>query len=104
CRGAAADLRARPRGLRRDGRMAHAHPPLLGRQARPAGARVERRRRTDKAGENRKEEVMSSVLNPDGEVLDRQTVRFRRVLPGPIERVWAYLTEADKRAKWFAGG
>jgi len=42
---------------------------------------------------------MSSVLNPDGEVLDRQTVRFRRVLPGPIERVWAYLTEADKRAK-----
>lgn len=47
---------------------------------------------------------MSSVLNPDGEVLDRQTVRFRRVLPGPIERVWAYLTEADKRAKWFAGG
>jgi len=32
------------------------------------------------------------------------TVRFRRVLPGPIERVWAFLTEPEKRATWFAGG
>ncbi|WP_395672466.1 SRPBCC family protein [Phenylobacterium sp.] len=31
-------------------------------------------------------------------------VRFERLLPGPIERVWAYLTEGDKRARWFAGG
>ena len=32
------------------------------------------------------------------------TVRFERVLPGPVERVWAYLTESDKRAKWLAAG
>jgi uncharacterized protein YndB with AHSA1/START domain len=32
------------------------------------------------------------------------TMRLERVLPGPIERVWAYLTEADKRAQWFCGG
>ncbi|HUP98267.1 MAG TPA: SRPBCC family protein [Usitatibacter sp.] len=32
------------------------------------------------------------------------TVRLERTLPGPIERVWAYLTEPDKRALWFAGG
>ena len=32
------------------------------------------------------------------------TVRIERVLPGPIERVWSYLTDSDKRAKWFAGG
>ena len=32
------------------------------------------------------------------------TVRLERLLPGPIERVWAYLTESDKRAKWFAAG
>ena len=32
------------------------------------------------------------------------TVRFERVLAGPIERVWAFLTESDKRAKWLAGG
>ena len=38
------------------------------------------------------------------EVLARDTVRIERTLPGPIERVWAYLTEPDKRAQWFAGG
>ncbi|MDQ3028114.1 MAG: SRPBCC family protein [Pseudomonadota bacterium] len=31
-------------------------------------------------------------------------VRIERLLPGPIERVWAYLTEPAKRATWFAGG
>ena len=31
-------------------------------------------------------------------------IRFERVLPGPIERVWAYLTESDKRGKWLAKG
>jgi len=39
-----------------------------------------------------------------GEVLDQQTVRFERLLPGPIERVWSYLVDADKRAKWLCGG
>src|ERR1700754_4234842 len=34
----------------------------------------------------------------------RDTVRFERLLPGPIERVWAYLTESDKRDKWLAHG
>ena len=27
-----------------------------------------------------------------------------RLLPGPIERVWEYLTDPGKRARWFAGG
>lgn len=31
-------------------------------------------------------------------------LRIVRLLPGPIERVWAYLTDAEKRARWFAGG
>ena len=31
-------------------------------------------------------------------------VRFVRLLPGPIERVWDYLTDPVKRARWFAGG
>jgi uncharacterized protein YndB with AHSA1/START domain len=31
-------------------------------------------------------------------------VRFVRTLPGPIERVWDYLTNPEKRARWFAGG
>lgn len=34
----------------------------------------------------------------------KKTVRLERVLPGPIERVWAFLTEPEKRARWFAGG
>ena len=32
------------------------------------------------------------------------TLRFERVLPGPIERVWAYLTQEDLRRQWFAAG
>lgn len=32
------------------------------------------------------------------------TVRIERTLPGPIERVWAYLTDSEKRATWLAGG
>ena len=32
------------------------------------------------------------------------TVRLERLLPGPVERVWAYIVESEKRAKWFAGG
>lgn len=32
------------------------------------------------------------------------SVRFERILPGPIERVWSYLTDPDKRARWLAGG
>lgn len=32
------------------------------------------------------------------------TVRIERILPGPIERVWAFLTESDKRGRWLASG
>lgn len=32
------------------------------------------------------------------------TVRIERTLPGPIERIWAFLTESDKRAQWLAAG
>ena len=38
-----------------------------------------------------------STLHADGEIIDRQTVRFERLLPGPIEHVWPYLTESEKR-------
>ena len=30
--------------------------------------------------------------------------RIVRVLPGPIERIWDYLTDSEKRSRWFAGG
>ena len=39
-----------------------------------------------------------------GQAIAPDTFQITRMLPGPIERIWAYLTEADKRALWFAGG
>ncbi|HEX7863621.1 MAG TPA: SRPBCC family protein [Variovorax sp.] len=32
------------------------------------------------------------------------TLRMERTLPAPIERVWAYLADSDRRAAWLAGG
>ena len=43
-------------------------------------------------------------MNEYGELLDESTVRFERLLPGPIERVWSFITESDKRARWLCGG
>jgi uncharacterized protein YndB with AHSA1/START domain len=39
-----------------------------------------------------------------GVVIEPGTLRLERVLPGPIERAWAYLTEPEKRGKWLARG
>jgi uncharacterized protein YndB with AHSA1/START domain len=39
-----------------------------------------------------------------GTLLDAHALRFERDLPGPIERVWAYLTEPDPLATWLARG
>jgi uncharacterized protein YndB with AHSA1/START domain len=36
--------------------------------------------------------------------IDQHTIQFVRLLPGPIEKVWAYLTDSDKRGQWFAAG
>jgi uncharacterized protein YndB with AHSA1/START domain len=39
-----------------------------------------------------------------GEVKEPGTFRIERLLPGPIERVWSYLTEPEKRRRWFGAG
>ncbi|HEY7764630.1 MAG TPA: SRPBCC family protein, partial [Aestuariivirgaceae bacterium] len=39
-----------------------------------------------------------------GVLTEPATVRIQRLLPGPIERVWAYLTESELRRKWLAAG
>ena len=39
-----------------------------------------------------------------GIVTEAGTVRFERLLPAPVERVWEYLTRSDLRRKWFAEG
>lgn len=32
------------------------------------------------------------------------TVRIQRLLPGPVERIWAYLTDGELRRQWLAAG
>ena len=39
-----------------------------------------------------------------GEMLSPNTVRFERLLPGPIDRVWSYIIDGEKRAQWLCGG
>ena len=39
-----------------------------------------------------------------GVAIGADAIRFERLFPGPIERVWAYLAESDKRAQWLAAG
>lgn len=51
---------------------------------------------------------LASSLDPSsseyGVVIDPGTIRFERLLPGPIERVWSYLTDSNKRGQWLASG
>ena len=46
----------------------------------------------------------AATLEPYGELIEPATLKIQRLLPGPIERVWAYLTESDLRRKWLASG
>lgn len=39
-----------------------------------------------------------------GNLVAPDAVRLERVLPGPIERVWRYLTESELRGTWFCSG
>ena len=49
----------------------------------------------------------TTIATPEadyGVVSAPQTVRIQRLLPGPIERVWSYLTEGELRRQWLAAG
>ena len=39
-----------------------------------------------------------------GVLTEPTTLKIERLLPGPVERVWAYLTESDLRRQWLAAG
>ena len=49
---------------------------------------------------------MTERLAPDayGVLTEPATLKIQRLLPGPIERVWAYLTESELRRQWLAAG
>lgn len=46
----------------------------------------------------------ADTLDLYGKLVTPDTLHIERLLPGPIERVWSYLTESDKRRKWLASG
>jgi uncharacterized protein YndB with AHSA1/START domain len=49
---------------------------------------------------------MTDLATPGayGALTEPATLKLQRLLPGPIERIWAHLTESDLRRKWLASG
>lgn len=39
-----------------------------------------------------------------GVLTEPATLTIRRLLPGPIERIWGYLTDSELRRQWLAAG
>lgn len=39
-----------------------------------------------------------------GTLVEPTVLKLERVLPGPVERVWDYLTKSDLRRQWLAAG
>lgn len=44
------------------------------------------------------------TIDAYGVLTEPATLTIQRLLPGPIERVWAYLTQSDLRRQWLASG
>jgi uncharacterized protein YndB with AHSA1/START domain len=49
---------------------------------------------------------MTELMQIDsyGALVGPDTLRIQRLLPGPIERVWAYLADSELRKLWLAAG
>ena len=49
---------------------------------------------------------MTATLTDDayGTLTEPATLTLQRLLPGPIARVWAYLTDGELRRQWLAAG
>jgi uncharacterized protein YndB with AHSA1/START domain len=49
---------------------------------------------------------MNQPAAPDAHAVltEPATLTLQRLLPGPIERIWAYLTDGDLRRRWLAAG
>jgi uncharacterized protein YndB with AHSA1/START domain len=45
-----------------------------------------------------------SMLDDYGVLVEPATLEIRRLLPGPVGRVWSYLTDSDRRRRWLAAG
>lgn len=56
------------------------------------------------AGPKKPNDRGEQMPNDYGIARESGTFRIERVLPGPVERIWAYLIEPEKRRKWFGAG
>ena len=45
-----------------------------------------------------------SAIDAYGVLIEPTTLKIQRLLPGPLERVWDYLTDSDLRRQWLAAG
>lgn len=45
-----------------------------------------------------------ATVDAYGVLTEPNTLKIQRLLPGPIERVWTYLTDSELRRQWFGGG
>src|SRR5262249_55047990 len=54
----------------------------------------------------KRRQVMNAPASRDayGTLIEPTTLKIQRLLPGPIERVWAYVTDSELRRKWLAAG
>lgn len=43
-------------------------------------------------------------MHPLAQRIAPDAIRLERLLPGPIEQVWSFLVDSDKRARWLASG
>lgn len=48
--------------------------------------------------------MSATLAEKHGIITEAGTIVFERLLPGPIERVWEYLTDSEKRGRWLATG
>ncbi len=49
---------------------------------------------------------MNSIqpMSDYGTLVEPTTLRIERLMPGPMERIWSYLVDSDKRRRWLAAG
>jgi len=47
---------------------------------------------------------IQATANDYGTISEGSTLTIQRWLPGPVERIWTYLTDSDHRRRWLAAG
>ena len=43
-----------------------------------------------------------AFIDAYGVLTEPTTLTIQRLLPGPVERIWSYLTDSELRRKWLA--